>query len=46
MDLLSIKDPAFLKGMSNIELEALSQEIRTFLIEKLSLTGGHFGPNL
>src|SRR4051794_34896638 len=46
MDLLSIKDPAFLKGMSNIELEALSQEIRTFLIEKLSVTGGHIGPNL
>ncbi|MDR7237041.1 1-deoxy-D-xylulose-5-phosphate synthase [Neobacillus drentensis] len=46
MDLLSIKDPAFLKGMSNTELEALSQEIRKFLIEKLSVTGGHIGPNL
>jgi 1-deoxy-D-xylulose-5-phosphate synthase len=46
MDLLSIKDPSFLKGMSNQELEALSQDIRQFLIEKLSVTGGHIGPNL
>ncbi|PAE43904.1 1-deoxy-D-xylulose-5-phosphate synthase [Bacillus sp. 7884-1] len=46
MDLLSIKDPSFLKGMSNQELEALSQEVRKFLIEKLSVTGGHIGPNL
>jgi 1-deoxy-D-xylulose-5-phosphate synthase len=46
MDLLSIKDPSFLKGMSNHELQALSQEIRQFLIEKLSVTGGHIGPNL
>jgi 1-deoxy-D-xylulose-5-phosphate synthase len=46
MDLLSIKDPSFLKGMSNKELEVLSQEIRRFLIEKLSVTGGHIGPNL
>lgn len=46
MDLLSIKDPSFLKGMSNKELEALSLEIRQFLIEKLSVTGGHIGPNL
>ncbi|MBL4954019.1 1-deoxy-D-xylulose-5-phosphate synthase [Neobacillus sp. OS1-32] len=46
MDLLSIKDPSFLKGMSIKELEVLSQEIRQFLIEKLSVTGGHIGPNL
>ncbi|CRK84064.1 1-deoxy-D-xylulose-5-phosphate synthase [Neobacillus massiliamazoniensis] len=46
MDLLSIKDPSFLKGMSNKELEALSQEVRQFLIDKLSITGGHIGPNL
>ena len=43
---MSIKDPKFLKGLSNKELEALSQEIRRFLIEKLSGTGGHIGPNL
>jgi 1-deoxy-D-xylulose-5-phosphate synthase len=46
MDLLSIKDPSFLKSLSNKELENLSQEIRQFLIEKLSKTGGHIGPNL
>lgn len=46
MDLFSIQDPSFLKGLSNQELEKLSQEIREFLIEKLSVTGGHIGPNL
>lgn len=46
MDLLSIKDPSFLKGLSAKELEDLSQDIRHFLIEKLSKTGGHIGPNL
>ncbi|WNS74175.1 1-deoxy-D-xylulose-5-phosphate synthase [Bacillus sp. DTU_2020_1000418_1_SI_GHA_SEK_038] len=46
MDLMKIKDPTFLKGLSNKELEALSQDIRQFLIEKLSYTGGHIGPNL
>lgn len=46
MDLTSIKDPSFLKGMSNAELEKLSEQIRSFLIEKLSVTGGHIGPNL
>ncbi|MEK5106465.1 1-deoxy-D-xylulose-5-phosphate synthase [Cytobacillus sp. FSL K6-0129] len=46
MDLLSIKDPSFLKKLSNEELENLASEIRHFLIEKLSVTGGHIGPNL
>lgn len=46
LDLLSIKDPSFLKTLSNNELEKLSAEIRQFLIEKLSETGGHIGPNL
>ncbi|WP_044340051.1 1-deoxy-D-xylulose-5-phosphate synthase [Rossellomorea aquimaris] len=46
MDLLSIKEPSFLKKMSNEQLEALSQEIRHFLIKNLSKTGGHIGPNL
>lgn len=46
MDLMKIKDPSFLKGLSNKELEALSQDIRQFLIERLSYTGGHIGPNL
>lgn len=46
MDLMTIKDPSFLKDLSIKELEALSQDIRRFLIEKLSGTGGHIGPNL
>lgn len=46
LDLLSIKDPSFLKNLSNKELEKLSNEIRKFLVEKLSETGGHIGPNL
>ncbi|CAM3957209.1 1-deoxy-D-xylulose-5-phosphate synthase [Lederbergia lenta] len=46
MDLLTIKDPSFLKKMNKEELEALSLEIRNFLIERLSMTGGHIGPNL
>ncbi|MBP1914732.1 1-deoxy-D-xylulose-5-phosphate synthase [Lederbergia galactosidilyticus] len=46
MDLLSIKDPSFLKTMNKEELQQLSQKIREFLIEKLSWTGGHIGPNL
>ena len=32
--------------MSIPELKQLSAEIRRFLIEKLSKTGGHIGPNL
>lgn len=46
LDLLSIKNPSFLKKLSNNELEQLSAEIRQFLISKLSETGGHIGPNL
>ncbi len=46
VDLLSIKDPSFLKGLSQQQLQELSNDIRQFLIEKLSVTGGHIGPNL
>lgn len=46
LDLSSIKSPQFLKSMNNEQLEKLSSEIRQFLIEKLSATGGHIGPNL
>lgn len=41
-----IKEPSFLKNYSNQELTALAENIRSFLIEKLSVTGGHLGPNL
>lgn len=46
LDLSSIKNPSFLKDLSVPELEALSEDIRHFLINKLSVKGGHIGPNL
>ena len=41
-----IKSPADLAGLSPAQLIQLSDEIRNFLIEKVSKTGGHLGPNL
>ncbi|OAT74626.1 1-deoxy-D-xylulose-5-phosphate synthase [Parageobacillus thermoglucosidasius] len=46
MDVTKIKNPRFLKSMSTKQLIELSADIRKFLIEKLSKTGGHIGPNL
>ena len=37
---------ATLRELSPTELKNLAEEIRTFLIEKVSKTGGHLGPNL
>lgn len=45
-DLLSIKDPKFLKTLSKKELKELCKDIRTFLIENISKTGGHLASNL
>ena len=42
----SIKSPDDIKGLSQEELVSLAQEIRTFLIGKVSKSGGHLGPNL
>jgi len=42
----SIKSPADLRGLTFDQLDQLSSEIRTFLIEKVSKSGGHLGPNL
>ena len=42
----SIKSPADIKALDSPQLIALSEEIRQFLIEKVSKTGGHLGPNL
>lgn len=41
-----IDQPEDLKKLNMEQLEALAGEIRRFLIEKLSLTGGHLAPNL
>ncbi|MEK4515092.1 1-deoxy-D-xylulose-5-phosphate synthase [Paenibacillus sp. FSL H8-0122] len=46
MLLPQINDPQQLKSYSVGELAALAEEIRQFLIEKLSVTGGHLGSNL
>lgn len=46
MDLTKISSPSFLKDLNKKQLEALAVEIRAFLIEKCSITGGHIGPNL
>jgi len=45
-DLYNIKDPSFLDDLSIKELDVLAQEIREFLIEKISKTGGHLSSNL
>ena len=42
----SIKGPEDIKALSQDELVALAAQIRSFLIEKVSKTGGHLGPNL
>ena len=42
----SIKSPEDLRGLSYEQLDSLSEEIRQFLITKVSKTGGHLGPNL
>jgi 1-deoxy-D-xylulose-5-phosphate synthase len=41
-----IKDPRDVRALSAEQLPALSAEIRSFLVEKVSATGGHLGPNL
>ena len=42
----SLKSPADLRGLSPEKLAQLSEEIRQFLITKVSKSGGHLGPNL
>lgn len=42
----SIASPADLAKLSHSQLAELSAEIRDFLIEKVSKSGGHLGPNL
>lgn len=45
-DLYKIKDPSFIKDLTLNEMKVLSQEIREFLIENVSKTGGHLASNL
>ncbi|MCY9517308.1 1-deoxy-D-xylulose-5-phosphate synthase [Paenibacillus apiarius] len=46
MLLEQINQPSDLKRMTKEQLVPLAEEIRQFLIEKLSATGGHLAPNL
>ena len=43
---INIQSPDELRAMSPEDLTALAADIREFLIEKVSRTGGHLGPNL
>ena len=45
-DLESITDPSFIKKLSIKELNALAEDIRQFLIDNISKTGGHLSSNL
>ncbi len=46
MILPSIESPADLRGLSYDELKQLSGEIRAFIIDSVTTTGGHLGSNL
>ena len=46
MKLPQMNQPEQLKSLSEEELASLASEIRQFLIEKLSVTGGHLASNL
>ncbi len=46
MILPSIETPADLQPLSYEQLQSLSQEIRDFIIESVTKTGGHLGSNL
>jgi 1-deoxy-D-xylulose-5-phosphate synthase len=46
MILPSIESPADLRGLSYDELNELSGEIRDFIIQTVTTTGGHLGSNL
>lgn len=45
MYLENIKSPIGVKKLNNDELKTLAEEMRTALLQKLSIHGGHFGPN-
>lgn len=46
MKIEDIENPKFLKKMNYSELEILSSDIRKFLIDNVSKTGGHLSSNL
>ncbi|MGH3650950.1 MAG: 1-deoxy-D-xylulose-5-phosphate synthase [Acidimicrobiia bacterium] len=42
----SISQPSDLRSLTHEQLVSLSEEIRSFILEKVSKTGGHLSPNL
>lgn len=46
MNLTEIDSPKKIKSLTIHELNELAADIRRFIIEKLSVTGGHLAPNL
>ncbi len=47
MDLLKqINDPAALRSLSRAELKTVADQLRTYLLESVSKTGGHLSSNL
>ncbi len=46
MILQSIETPADVKGLTDEELAELCREIRTFIVDAVTTTGGHLGSNL
>lgn len=46
MQIYDIKDPSQIKNLSMKQLDALAQDIRHFLIQNISKTGGHLSSNL
>ena len=45
-NIVEIENPSFLKDLKNDELKKLASEVRSFLIESVSKTGGHLSSNL
>lgn len=46
MDLRKIQDPHFLKDLNEQQLNKLAADIRKFLLQNISKTGGHLSSNL
>ena len=46
MDIKDIKNPNFLKKLNTQQLNELAKDIRTFLLDTVSKTGGHLSSNL
>ena len=46
IDIENIKDPGFLASLSPKQLPLLANEIRGFIVDKVSKTGGHLSSNL